>query len=47
MIEVVAMVCFINDPSKCKDVHLNFAAEIGNPAAVHDVRPDGAREVDR
>ena len=31
MIEVVAMVCFIQDPNKCKDVHLSFAAESVTP----------------
>ena len=31
MIEVVAMVCFMNDPAKCKDVHLSFAAESVTP----------------
>ncbi len=31
MIEVVAMVCFIQDPTKCKEVHLSFAAESVTP----------------
>ncbi len=31
MIEVVAMVCFVSDPNKGKDVHLTFAAESVTP----------------
>jgi len=31
MIEVVAMVCFISDPNKCKDVHLSFVAQSITP----------------
>jgi hypothetical protein len=31
MIEVVAMVCFIQAPQHCKDVHLSFAAEDVTP----------------
>jgi hypothetical protein len=31
MIEVVAIVCFITEPEKCKDVHLTFAAQSVTP----------------
>ena len=31
MIEVVALVCFINAPERCKDVHLSFAAQSVTP----------------
>ena len=31
MIELVAMVCFVSDPTRCKDVHLSFAAEAVTP----------------
>ena len=31
MIEVVAMVCFITEPTKCKDVHLSFAIQSITP----------------
>jgi hypothetical protein len=31
MIEVVAMVCFIQEPDRCKDIRLSFAAESVTP----------------
>jgi hypothetical protein len=31
MIEVVAMVCFIQEPDRCKDIRLSFAAEAVTP----------------
>ena len=31
MIEVVAMVCFIHESERCKDIHLCFAAEVVTP----------------
>jgi hypothetical protein len=31
MIEVVALVCFIQEPERCKDISLSFAAESVTP----------------